>query len=210
MPIAFGTIYKSFEQLNRSTATENVKAGTQQAVRIAVDFMVQDIRLAGLNPLGSPGIGIQDASSQKIQFTVDANFDGDDADTFEDLTYEYTPVDGTLIQNNHLGDMVLIDNISNLNFTYLDSDDQTTSDLDEIRSVTISLTMQRPAGRDEDISRYSLKYFEVRRYGVTGKSADGNTTIQMGAWKVFNKYLGLTTYRYKKVWTLWSQKESPI
>ena len=42
--IAFGTIYKSFEQLNRSTATENVKAGTQQAVRIAVDFMVQDIR----------------------------------------------------------------------------------------------------------------------------------------------------------------------
>jgi len=151
--IAFGTIYKSFEQLNRSTATENVKAGTQQAVRIAVDFMVQDIRLAGLNPLGSPGIGIQDASSQKIQFTMDANFDGDDADTFEALTYEYKPVDGTLIQNNHLGDMVLIDNITNLNFTYLDSDDQTTSDLDEIRSVTISLTMQRPAGRDEDISR---------------------------------------------------------
>lgn len=151
--IAFGTIYKSFEQLNRSTATENVKAGTQQAVRIAVDFMVQDIRLAGLNPLGSPGIGIQDASSQKIQFTMDANFDGDDADTFEALTYEYKPVDGTLIQNNHLGDMVLIDNITNLNFTYLDSDDQTTSDLDEIRSVTISLTMQRPAGRDGDISR---------------------------------------------------------
>ena len=80
--IAFGTIYKSFEQLKRSTATENVKAGTQQAVRIAVDFMVQDIRLAGLNPLGTPGIGIQDASAAKIQFTMDANFDGDDADTF--------------------------------------------------------------------------------------------------------------------------------
>ena len=151
--IAFGTIYKSFEQLNRSTATENVKAGTQQAVRIAVDFMVQDIRLAGLNPLGVTGIGIQDASSQKIQFTMDANFDGDDADTFEDLTYEYKPADGTLIQTNHLGDMVLIDNVTDLNFTYLDSEDQTTSDLDEIRSVTISLTMQRPAGRDEDISR---------------------------------------------------------
>jgi len=36
-------------------------------------------------------------------------------------------------------------------------------------------------------SGYSLKYFEVRRYGVTGRSADGNTTIQVGAWKVFNK-----------------------
>jgi len=151
--IAFGTIYKSFEQLNRSTATENVKAGTQQAVRIAVDFMVQDIRLAGLNPLGSPGIGIQAISSESIQFTMDANFDGDDADTFEDLTYTYNSANGTLIQTNHLGDMVLIDNITSLNFTYLDSEDQTTSDLDEIRSVAISLTMQRPAGRDGDISR---------------------------------------------------------
>jgi len=40
-----------------------------------------------------------------------------------------------------------------------------------------------PAG-----SGYSLKYFEVRRYGITGRSTDGNTTIQVGAWKVFNKY----------------------
>jgi type IV pilus assembly protein PilW len=151
--IAFGTIYKSFEQLNRSTATENVKAGTQQAVRIAVAFMVQDIRLAGLNPLGSPGIGIQAISSDSIEFTMDANFDGDDADTFEDLTYTYNSANGTLIQTNHLGDMVLVDNITRLNFTYLDSEDQTTSELDEIRSVAISLTMQRPAGRDEDISR---------------------------------------------------------
>ena len=37
-------------------------------------------------------------------------------------------------------------------------------------------------------SGYSLRYFEVRRYGITGKSVDGNTTIQVGAWKVFNKY----------------------
>jgi type IV pilus assembly protein PilW len=93
--IAFGTIYKTFEQLNRSTATENVKAGTQQAVRIAVDFMVQDIRLAGLNPLGSPGIGIQVALPERIKFTMDANFDGDDADTFEDIAYTYNSGDGT-------------------------------------------------------------------------------------------------------------------
>ena len=37
-------------------------------------------------------------------------------------------------------------------------------------------------------SGYSLRYFEVRRYGITGKSIDGNSTIQVGAWKVFNKY----------------------
>ena len=37
-------------------------------------------------------------------------------------------------------------------------------------------------------SGYSLKYFEVRRYAVTGTSDNGNTQIQVGAWKVFNKF----------------------
>lgn len=153
MSIAFGTIYKSFEHLNRSSTTENVKAGVQQSVRIAVDFMVQDIRLAGLNPLGTPGIGIQAISPESIQFTMDANFDGDDDDTFEDLTYAFNSGNGRLMQTNHLGAEVLIDNVTRLNFTYLDTDDQTTNDLDEIRSVIVSLTMQRPAGRDEEVSR---------------------------------------------------------
>lgn len=40
-----------------------------------------------------------------------------------------------------------------------------------------------PAG-----SGYSLKYFEVRRYAVTGTSDNGNSQIQVGAWKVFNKF----------------------
>ncbi|MGD9300296.1 MAG: prepilin-type N-terminal cleavage/methylation domain-containing protein [Desulfobacterales bacterium] len=151
--IAFGTIYKSFEQLNRSTTTENVKAGLQQGARIAVDFMVHDIRLAGLNPLGRPDIGFKQNLPAKVQFTMDANFDGDDDDTFEDITYELNSADGTLVQTNHLGPEVLTDNVSNLNFTYLDLDDQTTMDPTEIRSVIISLTMRRPAGRDGEISR---------------------------------------------------------
>ncbi len=34
---------------------------------------------------------------------------------------------------------------------------------------------------------YSLKYFEVRRYAVTTTSSTGNTQIQAGIFKVFNK-----------------------
>lgn len=37
-------------------------------------------------------------------------------------------------------------------------------------------------------SGYSLKYFETRRYGITATSTDGNSRIQVGAWKVFNKF----------------------
>jgi len=40
-----------------------------------------------------------------------------------------------------------------------------------------------PAG-----SGYSLKYFEVRRYGVTSTAANGETLVQLGVWKLFNKY----------------------
>lgn len=40
-----------------------------------------------------------------------------------------------------------------------------------------------PAG-----SGYSVKYFEVRRYAVTATSTSGNTQLQSGVWKVFNKF----------------------
>lgn len=40
-----------------------------------------------------------------------------------------------------------------------------------------------PAG-----SGYSLKYFEVRRYAITATSTNGNSQVQVGAWKVFNKF----------------------
>ena len=67
---------------------------------------------------------------------MDANFDGDDDDTFEDITYAFNSVNGRLMQiNPPLDPEVLIDNVTSLNFTYLDTDDQTTNDLNEIRSV---------------------------------------------------------------------------
>lgn len=37
-------------------------------------------------------------------------------------------------------------------------------------------------------SGYSLKYFEVRRYAITATSTNGNTQVQVGVWKIFNKY----------------------
>jgi len=49
------------------------------------------------------------------------------------------------------------------------------------------LPVRSHTGPPPDGSGYSLKYFEVRRYGVTATSATGNTQIQAGVWKVFNK-----------------------
>lgn len=37
-------------------------------------------------------------------------------------------------------------------------------------------------------SGYSLKYFEVRKYGITGTTLNGGSQVQLGAFKVFNKF----------------------
>jgi len=157
MSIAFGTIYKSFEQLNRSYTTENVKAGVQQGARIAVELMVQDIRLAGLNPLGTANAGVMATvplpTSNWIEFTADMNYDGEivATDPFEYIKYQL--VGSELKQTNHIGEETLLDNVTNLSFTFLDADDVATTTNSEIRSVTISLTMEKPAGRTGPISR---------------------------------------------------------
>jgi type IV pilus assembly protein PilW len=162
LAILFTFMYKGFERLNRYYTAENVKASTQQSARIGVEMMVQDIRRAGLNPLGTAGAGIVAASPMSFRFTADANFDGDVADPSEDITYGLN-LDGTcgtcLQQANDLGTETLLGDVNTLAFTYLDDTGIAipTADLAtrraDIRTVGITLTVNRPAGRDGTVSR---------------------------------------------------------
>jgi type IV pilus assembly protein PilW len=159
LSILFGTIYRTFDIFTRSYAKENVKAGVQQKTRIGIDLLARDIRLAGLDPLGSAGAKIEIADLDNIRFSADLNYDGDANDSFENTRYF---LDGTqLKQTVDLGTGfvtdILLDNITSLTFTYLDEPDTPlaapVAKPEDIRTVVISLTMQRPAGRDEPISR---------------------------------------------------------
>jgi type IV pilus assembly protein PilW len=160
LSILFGTIYRTFDIFNRSYAKENVKAGVQQKTRIGIDLMARDIRLAGLDPLGSANAGFNSANtnSTSIQFTADLNYDGDLNDPFEDIRYA---LNGNLLQQTcDLGTgpvtATLLDNVTDLRFTYLDATDAPLAEpipTDQIRMVVISLTMQRESGRDGPISR---------------------------------------------------------
>ena len=162
LAILFTFMYKGFERLNRYYTAENVKASTQQSTRIGVEMMVQDIRRAGLNPLGSAGAGVVAASPTSFRFTADANFDGDVADPSEDITYGLN-LDGTcgtcLQQTNNLGTETLLGDVNTLALTYLDDTGTAipTADLatrrTDIRTVGITLTVNRPAGRDGTVSR---------------------------------------------------------
>lgn len=159
MSIVFGAVYQSFDIFNRSYTKENVKAGVQQRTRIGIDLMVRDIRLAGLDPLGTANAQIITADADNIQFSADLNYDGDVNDPFENTTYA---LNGDLLrQTSDLGSGfvtdTLLDNIDALTFTYLDASDTPMAvpvgSTEDIRTVIVSLTMQRPAGRDGPISR---------------------------------------------------------
>jgi prepilin-type N-terminal cleavage/methylation domain-containing protein len=151
--IAFSTLYNTFANFSRSCTAENVKAGIQQNARVGIEFMVRDIRMAGLDPLGTADAKIESISTDSIRFTSDANFDGDVNDPLEDLTYSWDSASEQLRQTNHLGTASILDNVTNLTFSYLDEDDNTTSVPGEVRSIFISLTLQRPAGQNREVER---------------------------------------------------------
>ena len=158
--IVFGTIYRSFDIFNRSCTTENVKAGVQQKTRIGIDLMARDIRLTGLDPLGSANAGFISGGTNtaSIQFSADHNYDGDLDDPFENIIYALNG--NVLEQTSDLGTgsvaATLLNNVTDLTFTYLDATDIPMAEpiqVGEVRTVLISLTLQRPAGRDKPVSR---------------------------------------------------------
>lgn len=162
LSILFGTIYRTFDIFSRSYTKENVKAGVQQKTRIGVDLMARDIRLVGLDPLGSANAGFNPdpayTNPSSIQFTADLNYDGDLNDAFEDIRYA---LNGNLLEQTcDLGTgpttATLLDNVTGLTFTYLDDSDNPLAEpipVDQIRTVLISLSVQRDSGRDGPIIR---------------------------------------------------------
>ncbi len=160
LSILFGTVFRSYATVNRSYTKENVKAGVQQKTRIGIELMARDIRLAGLDPLNEANAGFisSGTNTTSIRFTADLNYDGDVSDPFEDIVYNLNA--DRLEQTSDLGAGIsvdtLLDNVTALTFTYLDASDTVLAEpipVDEITSILISLTVQRPSGRDGPISR---------------------------------------------------------
>jgi len=177
MSIALTSIYSMYMSFIRTCTKEGVKIRVQQNVRSGLDMMIRDIRLAGLDPDGTGDFGIVAVTSQRIQFTADRDMDGelDDADAtdgidapdMEHMAYEY---DGSgelkmvlyKANGNLETDEIMAENVTDLTFTYFDSNDDTTSNLDEIRSVDIQMTIQKSSGQDGQVSRTLVKRVKCR------------------------------------------------
>lgn len=193
--VVFGLIVSFFANMGRSTTTQNAAAAAQQTARAGVDFMAQELRLAGLDPLKSAGAGIEEISTAgtKIRFTSDScNVGIGDSGTCENpvpdgnvngknerVTYWYDA--GSRVLRRYLYEgttsqtwMPLLEQVepnpgSVPLFTFLDGNGFQITDNDqrgEIRTVQITLTVQEPAGRSKMVTRTYSSRVRLRNIGL--------------------------------------------
>lgn len=161
MSIVLGAIYSVFAATNRSTINNEVIAEVMQNLRTSIDFMEQDIRMAGLDRFGTANAGIEAATVNNLRFSADLNMDGVLNDNHERITYFYDAANNRLRQclwEGTLNDWQTVsENVTNFQFSYLDADDNLIAfpiaDLSIIRSVVVSMRIEQPAGRSGQVER---------------------------------------------------------
>jgi prepilin-type N-terminal cleavage/methylation domain-containing protein len=175
MSVVLVAMYTVFSKLNRSYTTQNVAAEVQQSARIGTDFIAHDLRMAGLDPLRSAGARILAASAQSIQFSADRNKDGD-LDAGEVITYSL--IGDEVWVRDEIGPEILLDNVTDLRFTYFDdavppnnladpvTQEVDDTNLDNIRTVVISMTVQEPAGLGGSVNRTYVTRVRCRNLGI--------------------------------------------
>jgi type IV pilus assembly protein PilW len=175
MSMTLGSIYSLYMSFIRTCTKESVKIKLQQNVRSSLDMMIRDIRLAGLDPEGTGEFGIIAVTPQSIKFTADRDMDGeldipipDDADgidipDLEYMGYEFDDSNGIVRMSLYKPDGskemsdILVENVTGLTFSYFTSNDVTTSNLDDIRTVGIEMTIRKTSARDGPVSRTLIK-----------------------------------------------------
>lgn len=167
--IAMAAIIGMFTTLTRSYTTQNASASVQQAGRAAMEYMVQNIRMAGLNPTRIENVGILEATSTRIKFNLDRNTNGEiDFVDEEHMTFSYDPVDQQINEGLYIDDEdhkswnPLVEHVTNLSFSYRDGDGVDLGpapNLADIKTVEIFLTVAQLVPQNQNpVSRtYSTR-----------------------------------------------------
>lgn len=158
--IVMTAIYAIFISSNRSYRTQDSVADAQQRVRVGIDFIAHDLRLAGLDPLGA-NARIENATATNLVLSADLDINGviDAPLNQERVTYDYDAASRTLRRRMYEGTasqtawVPLIDNVSALAFTYRDAGGNVTANLNDIRMVDINMTCQATDAQGRPINR---------------------------------------------------------
>jgi type II secretion system protein J len=166
------SVYGVYIAYSRTAVIQNSSAAAQQSVRLGLELMAQDIRMAGFDQAGAGNAGIEVATANKIEVWSDRNYNNDIANgpidvsgtidnaDFEMITYELSGTDlmRILYEDEANEDpQPLIENVTKLEFEYLDSDSNVVSNpsvnTDDIVTVEITLKVTEPAGMGDPVFR---------------------------------------------------------
>lgn len=190
--VVLAVIVSFFLTISRSSTTQIAAAAAQQTARAGVDFLVRELRLAGLDPLGEAGAGIEfiAADGSQIRFSVDTCDqpiagaacaqplpDGSVDGKNERVSYGYEPSGRTLrrwLYDNTGTSMPLISGVvPNPDgiplFTFLDAEENPITDNNaraSIRTIIVNLTVEEPAGRDKVVTRSYTSRVRLRNIGL--------------------------------------------
>ena len=157
--LLMGGIYGILIQQRNVYAMHQQLLEMRQNVRMGLDVMSNDIRMAGFDPTGNAGAGIVTAEADLMRFTLDRNGSGTIGDAaFEDVAYRARS--GSLriqsVRKKASGFQAVVDTIQRLRFCYVltGSDPQTpcvpqvpAGELQNILAVRLTLTA-RASRRD--------------------------------------------------------------
>lgn len=120
--LVMGAIYGVLAQQRNVYARHQQVLEMRQNVRMGLDVMTNDIRMAGFDPTGNAGAGIVTAKADLIRFTLDRNGSGTIGDAaFEDVAYRARA--GSLriqsVRGKASGFQAVVDTIQRLRFCYV-------------------------------------------------------------------------------------------
>jgi type IV pilus assembly protein PilW len=162
--IVISAIYSAFQSQQDSYLAQDQVTEMQQNIRAGLEIMTREIRMAGYDPTGQADATIETASIATIRFTMDLNDNEDVTDSGEDISYYLYTVGGIKKLGRRMGigpplpsPQPVAENIEELEFVYLDSDNNVTADEEKVRSVVISILAR--AGRPDKNFDNSKQYF---------------------------------------------------
>jgi len=182
--ILLASVTGVFIRSGRVYTTQNATAALQQEVRLAMEYMVGEMRMAAYNPTrGEDSFAIKTASPIRFRFEADLDENGERAKSTnpagdcENRSFRYSLVnrgiqivcgEGTSAVSSPtyiLGGTDANVRVTQLDFAYRDRNNKDTTLVSEIRSAVITITAQAPAGSEGWVERTYRTVVDFRNAG---------------------------------------------
>lgn len=151
-------LYSAYKVQQKHSGIQEQVTDMQQSLRMGMNMVVRELRLAGYDPTAKSKAGFEEIESNAIIFTADFNEDGntnvDCDDTGENLGYSIDASEGFPVLERFSGNSLpsintadntisssqpLAEYIEQLEFHYLDEAGSPTTTLKDITSIQVSM-----------------------------------------------------------------------